>query len=166
MRIVSVLLPLLLAVSVSGFTEFGAHGGIIMPTGDAGDVYGSLSPMFGVNILVHMPTVAVEGSISYAILGSENDEDEWSAHLIPIVGGIRSYTGPLFLGGGGGLYLSSVEFQDSTGTEHSASETDFGAYGNAGIIFHAGSTDIEGSIKLHWIDFDDMWFSLTVGLYF
>jgi hypothetical protein len=121
--------------------------------------------MFGGQILVHLPTVAVEGSIDYAILSSEHSEDDWSAYCIPIIAGIRSYTGSLFLGGGGGFYLSSYEFEADTG-KVSSSDDDLGAYGNAGAIFHAGSTDIEGSLKLHWVSFEDIWLSLTVGVYF
>jgi hypothetical protein len=165
MKTVPVLLSLLVAAALAVSTDFGIHGGLIMPSGDAGETFGSLNPIFGADIIVHLPTVAVEGSISYAILSSEHDEDDWSAYIIPIIAGIRSYTGSLFLGGGGGFYLSSYEFMADTGKVN-RSEDDLGAYGNAGAIFHAGSTDIEGSIKLHWVSFEDIWLSLTVGVYF
>jgi hypothetical protein len=163
----TLIVLVLFAVGGAWATSFdwGAHAGIMMPSGDAGEVYGGLNPMFGANILVHLPTVAVEGSIDYCILSSEHDEDDWSAYTIPIIAGVRSYTGSLFLGGGGGFYLSSHEFMADTGKVTSSSD-DLGAYGNAGAIFRAGSTEIEGSLKLHWVSFEDIWLSLTVGLYF
>ena len=165
MKAVSLVLVLAVAAALAVSTEFGIHGGLMMPSGDAGEVYGNLNPMLGGQILVHLPTIAIEGSIDYVILGSENDEDDWSAYCIPIIAGIRSYTGSLFLGGGGGFYLSKYEFEADTG-HVSVSNDDLSAYGNAGAIFHAGSTDIEGSLKLHWVSFEDIWLSLTVGVYF
>ena len=162
------VLVLVLVAAVGTFatsTDFGVHAGIMMPSGDDGEIYGSINPMFGANILVHLPRVAGEGSISYNILTSENDEDDWSAYAIPIIAGIRSYTGNLFLGGGGGFYLTSYEFMADTGMVN-VSNDDLGAYGNAGAVFHAGSTDIEGSLKLHWVSFNDIWLSLTAGIYF
>jgi len=164
MKIVYVLIPVICLAAFAGFTEFGAHGGIMLPSGDAGDSY-ELSPLIGVNLLVHMPNIAVEGSASYVFLGSNLEENDWSAYMVPIIGGVRSYTGNLFLGGGGGLYLTHVEWLADTGTV-SSSDTDLGAYGNAGTIIHLGGTDLEASAKLHWVAFDTIWFSLTAGIYF
>ncbi|MCK4807843.1 MAG: hypothetical protein KAT09_09360 [Candidatus Aegiribacteria sp.] len=155
------LLALSMAVS-AGFVEFGAHAGALFPSGDGGDAF-STSLIFGVNILAHMPVYAIEGSIGYGILQPENDSLDFSASLIPILAGIRTYSGPIFYGGGAGMYISSV----SIGSVDTNSE-DFGAYGNLGMIFPAGSMDIEGSIKYHLVDFDTdkAWFALTVGTYF
>ena len=98
------------------------------------------------------------------------DEPAYILEMSPAEGNIEGailtdLSASLFLGGGGGFYLSSYEFEADTG-KVSSSDDDLGAYGNAGAIFHAGSTDIEGSLKLHWVSFEDIWLSLTVGVYF
>ncbi len=162
MKITAVVL---LAVSMTisaGLVEFGAHGGALFPSGSGGDVY-STSLIFGVNVLAHMPIYAIEGSIGYGILQAESDSLDFSASLIPVLAGIRTYTGPIFYGGGAGMYISSVTI-DSVDT----SNEDFGAYANLGMIFPTGSMDIEGSIKYHFVDFDTdkAWISVTVGTYF
>lgn len=162
-------ISLLLILSVSafaGFVEFGAHAGGLFPSGDGGDFY-STSPIFGVNILAHMPVYAIEGSISYGILQCKDDLPDFSASLIPILAGIRTYTGPIFYGGGAGMYISSFSYE-LLGVKIDDSDSDFGAYGNLGMIFPTGSMDIEGSIKYHLVDFDTdkAWFALTVGTYF
>jgi len=157
------LLLLILTVSAfAGFVEFGAHGGVLLPTGDNGDAF-KMSPVFGLNVLAHMPIYAIEGSIGYSILQSEVEHTDFSASLIPILAGIRSYTGPVFYGGGAGMYIASVSY-----TGYDESSSDFGAYGNLGMILHLGGTDLEGSIKYHLVDFDTnkAWFGITVGTYF
>ncbi|MBD3277404.1 MAG: hypothetical protein GF388_03805 [Candidatus Aegiribacteria sp.] len=154
---------LILAFSISaGLVEFGAQGGLLMPSGDNSDAF-SASPLIGACLLAHFPMYAVEGSISYAFLQPEEDLEDFSASLIPVLAGIRSYTGPVFYGGGAGMYMSSVS-QDTI----DASDEEFGAYGNLGMIFPTGAIDIEGSIKYHLVDFDTdkAWFSLTAATYF
>ncbi len=160
-----ITLVALLAVSIAvsaGFVEFGAHGGVLLPSGNGGDTF-STSFILGANILAHMPIYAIEGSIGYGFLQAKDDTTDFSASLIPILAGIRTYSGPVFYGGGVGMYLSSV----SIGTVDTSSE-DFGAYGNLGMIFPTGSMDIEGSIKYHLVDFDTdkAWIAITVGTYF
>ena len=160
-----ITLVVLLAVSViisAGLIEFGAHGGALFPSGNGGDTF-STSLIFGVNVLAHMPIYAVEGSIGYGILQPESDSLDFSASLIPILAGIRTYSGPIFYGGGAGMYISSV----SIGSVDTNNE-DFGIYGNLGMIFPTGSMDIEGSIKYHLVDFDTdkAWIAVTVGTYF
>lgn len=164
------LICLLMALAVPAFAvgsvEYGVHGGLLLPTGDAGDFY-STSFLFGGNILAHMPMFAIEGSVSYGILQAEGDLEGFSASLIPILAGIRTYSGFVFYGGGAGLYMASAEWTEG-GTTVDSSDENFGIYGNLGMIFPAGSMDIEGSIKYHLIDFDtdNAWIGLTVGTYF
>jgi hypothetical protein len=163
------IISLLLILSVSAFAgtvEFGAHAGVLFPSGDGGDFY-STSPIFGANILAHMPVYAIEGSISYGILQSKDDLNDFSASIIPILAGIRTYSGPVFYGGGAGMYVASVSYESANG-KIDDSDSEFGAYGNLGMIFPTGSMDIEGSIKYHLVDFDTdkAWLALTVGTYF
>ncbi|MBN1435259.1 hypothetical protein JW921_10900 [Candidatus Fermentibacterales bacterium] len=159
-------LVLLLAVSLcglasAGLTEFGAHAGIFVPTGDLADGY-NMSLMLGANFLAHMTSFAVEGSASYVFLSPEESlGDDVSAYMIPILVGIRSYTGNLFAGGGLALHVVGVEVGDV-----SDSDSEVGAYGNVGTSLPAGSFEIELSAKLHWIDFDEMGITLTGGVYF
>jgi len=157
-----ILVMALATLSFAGMVEFGAHGGLLLPSGDVGNAY-STSFMLGANLLVHMPIYAIEGSISYGILQPEEDVDDFSGSLIPILAGIRTYSGPIFYGGGAGMYMSSV----SVGSVDTSDE-EFGLYGNLGMIFPTGTMDIEGSIKYHLVDFDTdkAWLSITAGAYF
>jgi hypothetical protein len=159
------MISLVLILSVSAFAgivEFGAHAGVLLPSGNGGDFY-SISPLLGLNILAHMPIYAIEGSVGYGILQAKEDHTDFSASLIPVLAGIRSYAGPIFYGGGAGMYISSVSYLG-----YDNSESEFGAYGNLGMIIPTGSMDIEASIKYHLVDFDTdkAWFSLTAGTYF
>ncbi|MBN2588086.1 MAG: hypothetical protein JXA64_02495 [Candidatus Fermentibacteraceae bacterium] len=166
-RLICVLLIAGTSSLTAGMLEYGLHGGLLLPSGDAGDFY-STSFLIGGQILVHMPSFAVEGSIGYGILKAEEDINDFSASLIPILAGIRSYSGPIFYGGGAGLYMASVSYSDAVYGNVDSSDEDFGAYGNLGMIFPAGTIDLEGSIKYHLVDFDTdkAWVSLTVGTYF
>jgi len=162
MKLTAALL-LALAVAVSaGFVEFGAHAGLLFPSGDGSDFFAT-SYIFGANLLAHMPIYAIEGSIGYGILQQEADSTDFSASLVPVLAGIRTYSGPIFYGGGAGMYISSVSWSG-----YDESDSDFGAYGNLGMIFPTGSMDIEASLKYHLVDFDTdkAWISLTAGTYF
>jgi hypothetical protein len=162
MKITAVVL-LALSLSVSaGLVEFGVHGGLLIPSGDGADFF-STSYIIGANVLAHMPIYAIEGSIGYGILQTDSSYTDFSASLIPVLVGIRTYAGPIFYGGGAGMYISSVSYAG-----YDDSESKIGAYGNLGMIFPTGSMDIEGSIKFHLVDFDfdKAWFGLTVGTYF
>ena len=162
------LMIVLLVVSVSAFAglvEFGGHAGVFIPTGDNSDVF-KVSPIFGVNILAHMQMFAIEGSISYSPLSTEDILGylDYSASMIPILAGIRTYSGPIFYGGGLALHVASVSGEDVTDD----TDSEFGCYGNVGMIFPTGGMDIEASLKYHLVDFNSnvAWFSLTAGINF
>ncbi len=73
----------------------------------------------------------------------------------------------IFYGGGITLDISSVSMErEGVKTDETGSE--LGAYGNLGMIFPTGGTDIEASLKYHLMnfDFDLAWFGLTAGIYF
>ena len=165
-RLTCLLLVLTVPAFAIGSVEYGFHGGLLLPTGDSGDFYAT-SYLLGANLLAHMPMFAIEGSIGYGILQTDEDYDDFSASLIPILAGIRTYSGPIFYGGGAGLYMASAEYT-AGGTTYESSDEEFGIYGNVGMIFPAGTFDLEGSIKYHLIDFDTdkAWIGLTVGTYF
>jgi hypothetical protein len=149
------------AAAMAGFTEFGAHAGIFVPTGDMSDAY-EMSPMLGAQILAHFASFAIEGSASYVFLATDESlGDDASASMIPLLAGVRSYSGNLF--GGGGLAVHIISFDDGTTDE---SESYIGAWGGVGTEIPLGSMELELLAKLHWIDFDEMGISLTAGTYF
>ncbi len=164
------LLIVLLAASVStfsGLVEFGGHAGVFLPAGDDLDLF-KTSLIFGVDALVHMPMFAIEGSISYAPLSTDGipGVTDYTANIIPVLAGIRTYSGPLFYGGGLAYHISSVSFVDLVGTKHSDTESKFGGYANVGTVLPIGGMDIEASLKYHLVDFDfdSAWFGLTAGI--
>ena len=165
------LMIVLMVVSVSAFAglvEFGGHAGLFIPTGDNSDLY-KTSPIFGVDILAHMQMFAIEGSISYSPLGIEEIPGylDHSANIIPILAGIRTYSGPIFYGGGLALHIASVSYE-SSGEKYDETDSEFGGYGNVGMIFPTGGMDIEASLKYHLVDFnfDAAWLGLTAGINF
>ncbi len=165
------LVTLLLIVSVSAFAglvEFGGHAGVFSPVGDNSDYY-KASPIFGLNILAHMPMFAIEGSVSYAPISTEEilGVTDHSVSIIPILAGIRSYSGPIFYGGGLSLDIVSINMVRE-GRETDETNSRVGAYANVGMIFPAGGTDIEASLKYHLMDFDfdGTWLGLTAGINF
>jgi len=160
----TLVLMAVLAVAAFASTEFGAHGGLFIPTGDWADAYNA-SPMIGGHLLIHMPMYAIEGSVSYVFLSSEYDYDDLSTSMIPVLGGIRTYAGTIFYGGGLAYHHISVSYE-AEGEEHDDSEGYVGAYGNIGTILPMGGNDIELSGKLHWIDFDDFGLTATAGINF
>lgn len=165
------LMIVLLVVSVSAFAglvEFGGHAGVFIPVGD--DLDGlNTSPIFGVDILAHMPMFAIEGSVSYAPLSTEDlvGMADYSMSMIPILAGIRTYAGPIFYGGGLALHITSIS-GEVLGVSIDDTESDFGAYGNVGMIFPTGGMDIEASLKYHLVnfDFDGAMLGLTAGISF
>ena len=166
------LMTVLLVVSVSAFAgmvEFGGHAGIFIPVADNTDIF-KTSPIFGANILVHMPMFAIEGSVSYAPLSTEEilGVTDYSTSMIPILAGIRTYAGPIFYGAGLALDIASVSYEYESGEEYDNTDSEFGAYGNVGMIFLTGSMDVEASLKYHLVDFDfdATWIGLTAGINF
>ena len=162
MKKIFALLAILAMPVMAGFTEYGVHAGYMIPSGDETEGYKG-SFLIGGQILAHMPMFAIEGSISYVFLGFDNDLGDPSGHMIPILAGVRSYSGPMFFGGGLGLHMTSTEV---AGIDTRTS--DIGGYLNAGIILPTSSMDVEISAKYHIIDFsfDKAWFALGAGLYF
>ena len=165
------LMIVLLVLSVSAFAglvEFGGHAGVFIPVGD--DLDGlNTSPIFGANILAHMPMFAIEGSISYSPVSTEEITGylDYSVSMIPILAGIRTYSGPIFYGGGLALHIASVSYE-SSGVKYDNTDSEFGAYGNVGMIVPTGGMDIEASLKYHLVDFDfdATWLGLTAGINF
>ncbi|NOQ21210.1 MAG: hypothetical protein GQ565_00995 [Candidatus Aegiribacteria sp.] len=164
------LLIVLLAASFSAFSglfEFGGHAGIFLPAGDDLDQF-KTSPIFGVDALVHMPMFAIEGSISYAPLSTDGlpGVTDYSANIIPVLAGIRTYAGPLFYAGGLAYHITSVSFVDIAGVKQDETKSKFGGYANVGTVLPVGGMDIEASLKYHLVDFDfdSAWFGLTAGI--
>ena len=166
------LLIVLLAASVSAFSglvEFGGHAGVFLPAGDGLDQF-KTSPIFGVDVLAHMLMFAIEGSISYAPLSTDGllGVTDYSASIIPVLAGIRTYSGPIFYGGGLAYHTTSVSYVDVASVKHDNTESKFGGYGNVGMVLPIGGMDIEASLKYHLVDFDfdSAWFGLTAGINF
>jgi hypothetical protein len=148
----------------AGMVEYGLHGGVIVPTGDPGDAY-SVSYLLGGQILIHLPVYTIEGSASYAFLQDKADQENFSAHMIPLLAGIRTSCGPLFYGGGAALHFIGTEYDitDDSSSEHSDSY--FGAYATLGTSVPLAGRSIELAAKAHWIDFDEIWIALQAGIY-
>ncbi|MEN8209905.1 MAG: hypothetical protein ABFR50_11715, partial [Candidatus Fermentibacteria bacterium] len=122
-----ILLIVLLAASItafSGLVEFGGHAGVFLPAGNDLDQF-KTSPIFGVDALFHMPLFAIEGSISYAPVSTEEvtGATDYSVNIIPVLAGMRTYVGPIFYGGGLAYHITSISFVDITGTTQEDSES-------------------------------------------
>lgn len=164
MRLAVLLAVLATFSAFAGYSEFGIHGGLFFPTGDAGDAYNTC-PEIGGQFLMHMPMYAIEASVGYVFLQPDLDIDDYSGHIIPVTAGLRTYSGTVFYGGGLELDAYSASWT-TPGGEMDDSESDLGAYGNLGTTLPLGGTKLELSGKLHWMDFDDMWLSAQAGIYF
>ncbi len=149
----------------AGYSEFGLHGGFYFPTGDAADAY-NLSPMLGGQFLLHLPVYAVEASASYVFLQPEDEIDGFSANLIPLLVGLRTYGGGLFYGGGAELDIAKVSWDVGPDSTYEDSDSELGAYGTLGTNVPLGGTKLELCAKAHWMDFDDIWLSVRAGIYF
>ena len=171
----ALVLMAVLALAAFASTEFGAHAGLFIPTGrwsntDVGNEdsvdYGA-SPMIGANVLIHMPMYAIEGSISYVFLSSNQDYPDMSTSMIPVMAGIRTYSGTIFYGGGLAYHIHRFSWSEDGQEEGIEGSEEFvGAYGNIGTILPMGGNDIELSGKLHWIDFDEFCLTATAGINF
>ncbi len=166
MKLALLFTAVLSILAFAANVEFGGHAGILIPTGDVADHYNA-SPMIGVNILSHMPLFAIEGSISYAFLSDAADLEDFSASMVPILAGARTYSGFVFYGGGLALHIASVSWEFN-GEEYDDSDSEFGAYGHVGTILPTGGVDVELSAKYHLVDFDfdAAWFGLSAGVNF
>ncbi len=168
MKLLLIVLLVAAFSSFSGLVEFGGHAGVFLPAGDDLDQF-KTSPIFGVDVLAHMVMFAIEGSISYAPLSTEqllNGITDYSANIIPVLAGIRTYSGPLFYGGGLAYHITSKSFVNAAGVKQDETESKFGGYANVGTILPIGGMDIEASLKYHLVDFDfdSAWFGLTAGI--
>ncbi len=156
------LLTVITAVSFAGIVEYGPQVGYWAPTGEVGDTY-SGNLYLGGQILVHLPLIAVEGSIGYVSLKRDVELEGFSGHIIPVTAGIRSYMGPLYAAGGLELDMTKEDFT----TDEDTDDNEISGYIGAGIVpaipFMA---DIDASARLHFVDFSDMWVGVSVGLNF
>lgn len=158
-------IALISTAAFAGIVSYGPQIGYWAPTGDIGDAYnGNL--YLGGQLLVHLPMLAVEGSVGYLSLKDNQDLPDFSGYMIPVTAGIRSYMGPLYAAGGLELDMSSVEFEILSGIEED-SDSKLGGYIGAGIVpMIPFAADIDASARLHFVDFKDMWVGITVGLNF
>ncbi len=157
-----IVMVLLTGISFAGLVEYGPQLGYWAPTGDAADAF-SGNLYFGGQVLFHMPMIAVEGSVGYLSLKPDVEIADYSGYIIPVTAGIRSYMGSMYTAGGLELDMQTVDLGDG----EDVTENDFSGYIGAGIVpaipFVA---DIDASVRLHFVDFSDMWVGLTVGLNF
>ena len=154
-----------LAAAAFGFGEFGVQLGYWIPTGDAGDdLDGSL--YFGAQYLYHMAVVAVEASAGYTSLNFAEEVEglDYSGNIIPLTLGLRSYSPRLYAAGGIELDIMSGEVENVEIEDYNGSKV--GGYVGGGIIVPAQMGDIDLSVRLHFMDFDDMWIGLQGGINF
>jgi len=161
------VIAVLATVAFAGNMEFGPQIGYWFPTGDAADAYNG-NFYFGGQFLSHMAVVAFEASVGYTPLKWDTEVEgvDYSGHMIPITAGLRSYTGSLYAAGGLELDMvsTSVEFG---GVSADSSDTYFGGYIGAGLITPiVGTGDVDISARVHFVDFDDMWFGICGGINF
>ncbi len=168
------LMVALATVAFASGTEFGVQVGYWNPNGDAGDAYDG-NFYFGGQFLSHMRVIAIEASIGYTPLKQDDGVAvpgfEFSGKMIPITGGIRSYSGAMY--GAAGLELDMVSWESENAvtpalnTDGSSSE--LGGYIGAGYIKPMGTTgDLDFNVRLHLMEFetDQMWLSFGAGLNF
>jgi hypothetical protein len=158
---VLVLLAAVAAVSFAGIVEYGPQVGYWAPTGDVGDAY-SGNLYFGGQLVFHLPVIAAEGSVGYLSLKPDVEIAGYSGYIIPVTAGIRSYMGPIYTAGGLELDMQKEDFVAGDSTSNQ-----FSGYIGAGVVpavpFVA---DIDASVRLHFVDFSDIWIGVTVGLNF
>jgi hypothetical protein len=155
-----------LAAAAFGFGEFGVQLGYWIPTGDAGDAYeGNI--YFGAQYLYHMAVVAVEASAGYLPVkfAEELEGYDYSGRIIPLTLGLRSYSSRLYAAGGLELDIANIEVE-GPGYEFEDSDSELGAYVGGGMIVPAQMGDIDLSVRLHFMDFDDMWIGIQGGINF
>ena len=152
------LTAVLAAVSLAGVFEYGPQVGYWIPTGDVGDIYES-DLYFGGQVLFHLPLFAVEGSVGYVSLRQEAEPDDFTGQFVPVATGLRSYMGPVYAAGGFELAIMKLD-----GIE---TGIDKGGYLGAGFVPAISFVaDIDASARLHFVNFEDMWIGITVGLNF
>ena len=156
-----IVVAVLTAVSFAGIVEYGPQIGYWAPTGDAGDAY-SGNLYFGGQVVFHLPVIAAEGSVGYLSLKPDVEIAGYSGYILPVTVGIRSYMGPLYAAGGLEMDVQKVDFGGEKDTEN-----DFGGYIGVGVVPAVPfAADIDASVRLHFVDFEDMWIGVTVGLNF
>jgi hypothetical protein len=136
----------------------------MVPTGDPADYY-ITSYLLGGQILVHLPTCAIEGSVSYAFLQDKADQESFSASMIPLLAGVRAYRGPIFGGGGAALYTIGTEYDITDDSSSEQSDSYLGVFGTLGATTPFAGRDVEFSARAHWIDFNEIWIALQAGIY-
>ncbi len=160
-----IVLAVVTAFAFAGSTEFGPQIGYWIPTGDAGDAYAG-NFYFGGQFLSHMPTFAVEGSIGYTSLKTDPEIATFSGRIIPITLGLRGYSGMLYAAGGVELDMVKTEVE-ILGVVQENSDSKFGGYIGGGLITPLPNVaDVDVSVRAHFVDFDDMWIGLGIGLNF
>jgi hypothetical protein len=155
------VVAVLTAVSFAGIVEYGPQVGYWAPTGDAGDAY-SGNLYFGGQVIFHLPVIAAEGSVGYLSLNPEVEIADYSGYIIPVTAGIRSYMGPMYAAGGLEMDMQSVTFGGDKDTQNDLS----GYIGTGFVPAVPFVADIDASVRLHFVDFEDMWIGVTVGLNF
>ena len=160
-----IVLAVLATFAFAGATEFGPQLGYWIPTGDAGDVFAG-NFYFGGQFLSHMPMFAIEGSVGYTSLKTDPEIPTYSGHMIPITVGLRGYSGMLYAAGGIELDMVKTEVEVA-GVVQEDSDSEFGGYIGGGLITPLPNVaDVDVSARVHFVDFDDMWIGVTVGLNF
>lgn len=161
-------LVLLLAVTAVsfGYISHGPHLKLWLPTGDFGDAYNT---SFGIHYqaMYHMPVVALEGSIGYVFLATDDVVGaDVSAHMIPITFGLRSYSGSLYAAGG--LEYDNFKVTVSVPEYGETSDSDgyLGLFIGGGMVNRMDFGKLDISARAHYIDFDEWMISLGAGLIF
>jgi hypothetical protein len=166
MRITVLAIAGISMVSWAGGVEFGLFTGAMVPAASYIRQTYTTSPVIGADILHHMEHASLEASVSAVLLQHDVEFENYSASMIPIRAGFRTYTGPVFVGAGLGDYLITEKFDDPE--FGSFDETSFllSAYFKIGSLVHFGETKVELAIEHHLVDFmfDKSWVGITATL--
>jgi hypothetical protein len=161
----------LTAFAEQGDMKLGGYLSLVVPGGDAGDVYG-ISPAFGANFIYGLnPDMDIEGNLGYSILQENSDFDfeGFSASSVEISGGLRYRFQPQLYGVAGlGMYTFNWEWEYNWGygTEKiSDSNSEIGLFVGGGYVMPMNSFDLVPAAKIYLID-GDLWIAAGVAFNF
>jgi len=165
MKFVLILIVFLSVVSGSD-VEFGVFTGAFIPAASFIRETYATSAVLGVDLLYHMEKTTIEASISTVLLRDHTDVENFSASMLPLRMGIRQYTGPVFMGGGMGMYLVTERYDDPELGKYDETSDLWSSYFLIGAPLSISGTDAEVCISYHMVDqlLAKSFVSLTAGI--
>ena len=166
MKLLMILMVLLSVAFGSDDLEFGVFTGAFIPAATyIRDTY-STSVILGVDLLFPISKYTLEASISTVLLRDHTDIENFSASMLPLRMGIRQHIGPIFMGGGMGMYLVTERYDDPKLGEYDETSDLWSSYFLLGAPLSISATDAEICISFHMVDqlLAKSWVGLTAGI--